>query len=137
MAEIIRYRTGFDRQTGALLRGRPHLVQSLQHIWLTRLESVVMLLSYGSGLRSFLAQDITPGLVLDFYHEVVTTAHRWEPEARINQLQLVYLTSRGQLGLEYAGIYYPEGRFGNYTIDEPLNATYPITDRERLARAVA
>lgn len=137
MAEIIRYRTGIDRETGALLRGRPHLVQSLQHIWMTRVESVVMLLSYGSSLRSFLAEDVTPQLVLDFYREMVTTAHRWEPEARIDRLQLVYLTKTGKLGLEYAGTYYPEGRFDNYAISEALNATYPLTDRERLTRSVA
>lgn len=134
MAAIVRYRTGIDGETGELLRGFAHVAQSLAVIWITRTNLRVMLLKFGSDIRSFLSEDITPAMVLELYDELVTTAHRWEPEYRISGLQLVHLNRTGGLGLRHDGTYYPEGRFGNYAIAEPMGALAPIAARESIAR---
>ncbi|WP_279480257.1 integrase [Aureimonas sp. SK2] len=137
MAAIVRYRTGIDRQTGKVLVGFDHVRQSLGVIWTTKVNRRLMLLDFGSSLRRFLAEDITPSLVMEIYDELVTSAHKWEPEYRISDLQLVHLKRTGGLGLAHGGTYYPEGRFGNYAIAENANTIYPLADRERLSRAVA
>lgn len=128
MAGAVRYRSGIDETTGRPLVGVPHLVQSLAKIWRTPRNSVgsrSMLLSFGNDLRSVLAEDLTPEIALLIYNELVASAARWEPEYLLTQLQLVRMTEGGALGLKHGGIYYPEGRFGNYAlaIDLSLNGS--------------
>ena len=118
MARAIRYRTGVDARTVKPLTGFPHVQQSLAFIWMTRTNTMAMLLDYGSDLRGNLAEDLTPALALDIYDDFVTAAHRWEPEYRLMTLRFVSLTEQGALGLAYSGIYFPEGRFNNYNIAE-------------------
>ncbi|MGC4409619.1 integrase [Rhizobium rosettiformans] len=127
MAGEIRYRTGIDARTGQILTGPAHLAQSLSKIWRTRLDSRVMLLAFGADLRSLLSEDLTPAIALLIYNEMVASAARWEPEYLITQLQLVTLRDTGTLGIRDGGIYFPEGRFGNYdvAVDLGLRSTTP------------
>lgn len=137
MAQAVRYRTGIDRTTGKPLVGWAHVQQSLTVIWTTRLGELVMLLPFGSNLRSWLAEDLTPATALGIYGDLVGAAHRWEPEYRISTLQFVLANRDGALGLRHGGTYYPEGRFGNYDLAIPVGAGAPIIVREQLARRVA
>lgn len=114
MAGALKIRAGIDERTGKVITGPAHLAQSLSKIWHTRLDTRVMRLSFGSDLRSLLAEDLTPAIALLIYNELVATAARWEPEYRLTQLQLVKLTAGGALGLRHGGLYFPEGRFGNF-----------------------
>jgi phage baseplate assembly protein W len=118
----VRYRTGTCARTGLFLRGWPHCAQSLGKIWQTRLGTRSMRLAFGSELRSHLGEDITPELALDIYTDLTVAAHTYEDEYRVQQMQLVALTREGVLGLSHSGIYYPEGRFGNYEDAEPVTA---------------
>lgn len=122
MAATVRYRTGIDGRTGKVLTGAAHLIQSLETIWMTRLDQLVMHLDFGSDLRGHLAEDLTPALALAIYNDLVTAVHKFEPEYRIDELQLVLMTEGGALGLRHGGLYYPEGRFGNYAIAVPFRA---------------
>lgn len=114
MAGALRIRSGIDERTGKIITGPVHLTQSLRKIWHTRLGTRVMRLTFGADLRSLLAEDLTPAIALLLYNEMVASAAAWEPEYRIDQLQLVRMTAGGALGIRHGGLYYPEGRFGNY-----------------------
>lgn len=116
MAGEIRYRTGRDQRTGEMISGPRHLAQSLGKIIDTRLNTMPMLLDFGMDLRSFLSEDLTPALALTIYTDIAAAFARWEPEYEIQQIQLVRLTDAGALGLRHGGLYYPEGRFGNYEL---------------------
>lgn len=130
MAGAVRYRNGFNPQTGERLQGAAHLAQSLGKIWGTRLDERAMLLAFGSDLRSLLAEDLTPSIALLIYNELVASAARWEPEYSITQLQLVSLTEGGMLGLRHGGIYFPEGRFGNFDLAVALTLPpIPLTKK--------
>jgi phage baseplate assembly protein W len=121
MAGAIRYRMGIDAVTGEPISGVRHLVQSLGKIWTTRLDSLPMLLDFGNNLRGLLSEDIEPALSLAIYNEMVLSAARWEPEYELTELQLVLLKETGTLGLRHGGLYYPEGRLGNYEYAVPLS----------------
>jgi phage baseplate assembly protein W len=121
VAGAIQYRVGMDALTGGVLVGMPHMLQSLGMIWETRLETVPMLLDFGSNLRGLLAEDVEPAIALAVYNELVISAALWEPEYEIAELQLVRLTEGGALGVRHGGIYYPEGRLGNYDIAVPVS----------------
>lgn len=114
MAGALRIRSGIDERTGKVITGPAHLAQSLGKIWHTRVGSRVMRLTFGADLRSLLSEDLTPAIALLLYNEMVATAAKWEPEYRINQLQLVKMTEGGALGVRHGGLYFPEGRYGNF-----------------------
>ncbi|MFC6444563.1 GPW/gp25 family protein [Shinella zoogloeoides] len=128
MAGEIRYRVGINARTGKLLTGPAHLAQSLGKIWHTRIGARVMRLTFGADLRSLLSEDLTPSIALLLYNEMVASAALWEPEYLLGQLQLVTMTDGGRLGIRHGGLYFPEGRFGNYdlAVDLGLRATTPV-----------
>lgn len=121
MAGEIRYRSGRDARTGEIITGPKHLAQSLGKIWSTPVDTMPMLLDFGNRLRSYLSEDLTPTLALQIYGELAASAARWEPEYELKQIQLVRLSEGGALGLRHGGIYYPQGRYGNYEIAVDLS----------------
>lgn len=135
--QAIRYRSGIDASSGRIITGRKHLAQSIATIWATRPGERIMLLSFGSNLRSHLAEDITGPLALEIYDDLIQTVIDWEPEYRIAEMQLVSLTLKGGLGIQHGGIYYPEGRFGNYAISEKFGRVTDLAQYERLARSAS
>ena len=135
--QAVRYRTGIDKTTGKLLVGWAHVQQSLAVIWTTRFEERVMLLDFGSNLRSWLAEDLTPATALGIYGDLIEAAHKWEPEYRVATLQFVLADRGGSLGLRHGGVYYPEGRLGNYERGIQVGAGAPIIIREQMTRRVA
>lgn len=130
----IRYRTGIDRYTGQILTGWAHVRQSLEVIWTTRIGTLVMLLDFGSDLRSWLSEDIDTTTALGIYDELIRSAEAYEPEYRIKELQLLRITRDGGLGLRHTGLYYPEGRYGNYGLALPVGGRLALT-ADRLRRA--
>lgn len=122
MAGEVKFRTGISADTGKPISGVEHLFQSLGKIWATHLNTRVMRLNFGSDLRSLLSEDLTPAIALLIYNELVISAAQFEPEYQLTELQLVTLTEFGVLGIRHAGVYYPEGRFGNYDLAVPVTA---------------
>ncbi len=108
------------------LVGWPHVVQSLAIIWMTRLDTRVMRLDFGSDHFSLLAEDITPDLALRLYDALIGAAHKHEPEYRIRTMQLVKVARDGTLAVRHGGVYYPEGRFGIYDFEQDVTATAPL-----------
>ena len=137
MAQALRYRVGIDERTGEILVGWAHVQQSLATIWTTALKARVMRLDFGSRLRTWLAEDLTPETALGLYGDLVEATCRFEPEYRISRLQFVDATRLGGLGLRHAGTYYPEGRLGNRRDAVAIGTGAPIILRETLARRVA
>lgn len=112
----IAYRSDMDMTTGEIITGWPCVVQSLDLIWRTPLNSLVMALDFGSEVRSWLSEDMTQATAIGLYDDLISSAKNYEPEYRIKEIQLVRLTRIGGLGLRHTGLYYPEGRLGNYDI---------------------
>jgi hypothetical protein len=132
--QAVRYRSGIDARTGRIISGQVHLAQSLAKIWLTRIGEREMLLDFGTDLRSHLAEDVTGALALEIYDDLTTSVYRNEPEYRVAEMQLVSLTRVGGLGLRHGGIYYPEGRFGNYALQEKFGGVAALARYENVAR---
>ncbi len=133
--QAIRYRSGLDARTGRLIRGQIHLAQSVALIWTTRVGERIMLLGFGSDLRSHLSEDVNPALALALYDDMAQSIIDWEPEYRMVDFQLVSLTRKGGLGIRHAGLYYPEGRYGNYTFVERFGTVSDLASYEGLALA--
>jgi phage baseplate assembly protein W len=123
----IRYRVGIDQSNGQLLVGYDHVLQSLEKIFLTVPQELVMLLAFGANLLGEIGHNLYAGEVLRIYAIIVGSIQKWEPEFRVAKMALVSATQQGGLALALSGTYYPEGRFGNYAISEPASFNVRLT----------
>lgn len=122
----IRYRTGISSRDGRPLTGYAHLAQSLDKIVTTIPTEIVMLLDFGLDPTRRLGRNISPMLAAQLYRDVIVAVHKSEPEYRIVRLQLAGLDRIGGMNLYFEGRYFPEGRFGNYALEEPANFNVPL-----------
>jgi uncharacterized protein len=129
----VNYRSGISGRTGRPLIGAAHLEQSLDIIVTTFKTEIVMLLDFGFDPTRRLGRNISATLAAQFYRDLVTEVHRWEPEYRIARMQLVSLDRIGGLTLYVEGRYYPEGRLGNYAFWQPSNFNFPLSLMNRNA----
>lgn len=128
---MIRYRGGISARTGAPLTGYAHLEQSLGKIVMTIPTERVMRLDFGLDPTRRLGRNISPLLAAQLYRDLVIAVHKWEPEYRILRMQLVGLDRIGGLAIYIEGRYFPEGRFGNYALEEPANFNIPLALAQR------
>jgi phage baseplate assembly protein W len=133
----IRYRVGLDRVTLQPLVGWPHCQQSVQMILKTAVGARVMRLEFGSKQISGIGRNLVPPVVLDLYVDAVTAVHRQETEYRIRSIQLVSVSRTGSLALRTRGLYYPEGRLGNYDLVEAADGSFVIAASQAANREVA
>lgn len=125
----VRYRAGIDCSTGRPLAGWEHCRQSLAIILTTMKGERVMRLGFGSDILGKIGRNLTPPVVLAIYQDIVaaiTHPRYGEPEFRLRRVQIVEVTRPGGLQMRLWGDYYPEGRFGNFALVEPQNATFPL-----------
>lgn len=124
---MIRYRSGIDRRTGQALTGFDHVRQSIEVILTTHLTERWMLLEFGHpGLR-VIGRNLTAPVILSLYKETRRVIRRWEPEYDITRFRLLAAEATGTLALGTSGTYYPEGRFGNFAIAEPVDADFTLS----------
>jgi phage baseplate assembly protein W len=131
-------RTGFDAETGAVVRGRAHAEQSVRCILATRTDTRVMRLDFGSDLRALRGENLTAVNVLRAYAEIVAAVHSQEPEVRFRSVRPVHLDGRaGAIGFQLSYQYYPFGRLGDYSVWEDADMRVPVTALARGSGAVS
>lgn len=123
---MINYRSGLSAETGAPLTGYAHLQQSLLKIIMTIPTERVMRLDFGLDPARRLGRNISAILAATLYHDLVVAVHAYEPEFRIARMQLLEVTRLGGLAVYIEGKYFPEGRLGNYRLEEPANFNIPL-----------
>ena len=134
MAERV-IRTGVDMITGRILRGRAHAEQSVLVILSIHIDTLVMLLDFGSDLRALRGENMTAVNVLKAYAEIVRAIHAWEPNVRIRKIEPMFLQGRaGAIGFALAYLHYPYGHLGDYSVVETADMRVPVT---ALARGLA
>ena len=111
---------GIDRETGALLRGWPHVVQSLGVLFTTRFGQRVMRRHFGSEVPSLLGENLTPATILRFMTAIVATIDLWEPRFRIVKIDIAPANTperlrTGRLSLAVRGEYRPRAHLGDLT----------------------
>jgi len=111
---------GLDDQTGKVLGGFAHVVQSLGIIFTTSLRSRVMRRTFGSLNPAVLGRSMTPPVILRWKTALIIAIELWEPRYRAD---FVYDTGQdtsadvraGQLSFVISGAYLPRGHLGDPT----------------------
>ena len=120
------YRAGVDRVTGKPLTGYAHLEQCVAFIVQSMRGDVVMLYDLGADVDREIGRNMHRGMLLSLYSRIITSIHRWELEYRVRKIAAVALERTGGLSIAIEGVYYPEGRFGNYKLAEPTALNIPL-----------
>lgn len=119
-----RLRTGINRETGQLLRGFDHAVQSVRVILSTRRNTRIMRLAFGSDLRKLRGENLTADNVLKAYAEMVGAVHSQEPNIRIMEILPWRLDGRaGVIGFLLSVLHFPFGHLGDYSVRESREIT--------------
>lgn len=111
--------TGVDRDTGMILTGWPHVVQSMGVILTTHFGSRVMRRWFGSLIPALLGQNIGAAAVLRVT-TAIFAALEFEPRFALTRVRVLSNADElrtGRLRLELEGQYRPRGHLGDFTVE--------------------
>lgn len=108
---------GLDAETGGIIQGWPHVVQSLQDIFTTRFGSRIMREWYGSFVPHLMGRNITTKEVTPFFAAITSAIEQWEPRYRVSRIQIVSVTRTGALHFFLEGQYRPRAVYGDFTVE--------------------
>ncbi|MGJ4927470.1 GPW/gp25 family protein [Bradyrhizobium sp. HKCCYLRH3095] len=122
---------GLDRQTGRLLDGWPHVVQSIMLIFTTGFGERMLRRWCGSAVPQLLGNSLTEATVVSFFAAIVTsleikerdTGLPREPRFRITKITPRKVDRTGELRIEISGVYMPRGHLGDFTPEDTRNIT--------------
>ena len=106
---------GFNAETGSILTGWLHVIQSLRDIFDTRFGTRIMREWYGSFVPNLLGRLITPDEVVPYFAAITSAIEQWEPRFRVTQITVVKVTRDCQLHVYLDGEYRPRAVYGDFT----------------------
>lgn len=118
--------TGFNRETGAILRDFDHVRQSIGVILTTPIGSRVMRREFGSEIFDLIDRPMTERVILAIYAAAAVAIARWEPRYALTGCKLITAGADGALSLEFNGTYFPRGHLGDFTPDGDRRVIIPI-----------
>lgn len=130
-------RAGIDRQTGKLLTGWDHCVQSIAVTLTTRIGSRVMRRGFGSAALELQDRNATARRIMQIYAAVAAAIKRWEPGFRLQTIQLKRGGADGVFAFELTGIFFPRGHLGDYSVSEARSAVLAANDNGLVEVAAA
>jgi phage baseplate assembly protein W len=121
-------RAGMDARTGRLVTGWDHCVQSIATILTTRIGTRVMRRAFGSAALDLQDRNATPQRIMEIYTGIAAALKRWEPGFRLQSIKLTQGGADGVFAFEIAGLFFPAGHLGDYSIREERSAVLGATD---------
>lgn len=130
-------RVGMDAQTGKLLTGWDHCVQSIGKILTTRVGQRVMRRAFGSAALDLQDRNATPMNIMRVYTAIAAALRQWEPGFRLRTIHLIRAGADGVFAFEITGVFYPNGHLGDYSTSEEREVALAADTGLRLVREAA
>lgn len=108
---------GLDRNTGGMITGWEHVVQSLQDIFTTSFGERIMREWYGSQVPYLLGRLITPREITGYFAELLAPIEQFEPRFRVKQILPLKVSREGAFHFQMDGAYRPRAMYGDFTIE--------------------
>ncbi len=127
---------GLNRETGKLLTGWPHVVQSLIVLFTSHFGSRVMRRIFGSDVPRLLGQNITPRTLLRYVGAIRIAVIFWEPRWRVTRVLMDPKINTpenlraGIFAMTIYGTYRPRGHLGDFT-PAPGETSLTITSGDK------
>ena len=105
-----------------MLVGWPHVVQSLEVIFMTRFHERVLRRWVGSFVPHILGELATERNITRFYWAIAGAIDLWEPDYRVEKVTLVGTSSevyrQGHMVVQNYGVYRPRAHLGDTTPEQ-------------------
>lgn len=108
---------GMDAETGRVLAGWEHVVQSIKDILSTNFGERIMREWYGSFVPALLGSQLNNREALRFFAALTSALEQWEPRYRIVRIVPMAVQRDGVLRLQIEGEFRPRALFGDLTPD--------------------
>lgn len=106
---------GIDWQTGKIISGFDHVLQSLGIIWTTRIGQRVIREYFGNPGITLLGQIANEANIVRFWQVLVMVTNFWEPRFQITKVLVTKVTELGEILVTLEGEYRPRGHLGDPT----------------------
>ena len=104
-----------DHHTGALLDGWAHVVQSIETILVTRLNTRVFMRQFGSDVPAMVDMPMNDANIMALYVSVAEAIDRWEPRFELTDVTLS-TGADGAMSLQLKGNHLPNAHLGDETV---------------------
>jgi len=108
---------GLNAETGSVLTGWEHVLQSLSDIFTTGFGERIIREWYGSFVPNLLGQLITPDEVTPFFVAITSAIEQWEPRFRVTEIKVLKATREGALHFYLDGEYPPRAMYDDFTVE--------------------
>lgn len=130
-------RAGMNAETGRLLTGWDHCVQSIATVLTTRVGTRLMRRAFGSAALDLQDRNATPQRIMQIYVAVAAALKRWEPGFRLQSIKLTQAGGDGVFAFEISGAFFPRGHLGDYSVSEARSAVLASNDNGYGLKVVA
>ncbi|MEI2387478.1 baseplate assembly protein [Breoghania sp. JC706] len=123
-------RTGMNAETGEVLTGWDHCVQSLAKILRTRVNTRVMRRHFGSRVPELQDANASPLTLFELYvalAEAIDDPDTGEPGYSLRSIEMAVGGRDGRFVFILEGTFYPRGHLGDFSISEDRRAAIPAT----------
>ena len=118
-----------NHDTGDAVEGWAHVVQSIQTILGTRLNTRVFRREFGSEVPAFVDAPMNDATVLGLYVAVAEALERWEPQFELTDV-VVEGAETGAITMTLIGNHRPNAHMGDLsTVDDETQTIHVMRDR--------
>ena len=103
-----------NHHTGGSVEGWAHVVQSIETILVTRLNTRVFARAFGSDVPALVDAPMNDVNVMALYVSIAEAIERWEPRFELTDIQL-QAGHNGVISIELSGTYRPNAHLGDLT----------------------
>jgi len=114
---------GINRETGRVLTGWEHVLQSIQDIITTRFGERTMREWYGSTVPSILGKNITAATITTFMAAFAAAVEQYEPRVRVVNFSTIDLGRDGRVVMQMEVNYRPRATLGDFTVEGARKVT--------------
>ena len=126
-----------DHHTGGTVAGWDHVLQSIETILITRLDTRVFRRDFGSDLAELIDAPMNDAGVLGLYVAVAEAIELWEPRFELTDISLE-AAETGAVSIQLAGNHRPHAHLGDYSsVNDDARSVRLQADRVKLWRLVA
>jgi phage baseplate assembly protein W len=116
----------FDHHSGAPIFGWAHVVQSIETILATRINTRVFMRQFGSEIPAMVDMPMNDANILALYVAVAEAIDQWEPRFELTDVSLSP-SAAGVMELQLKGNHLPNAHLGDDTV---------ITDETQVIRVL-
>lgn len=122
---------GMSRETGRVLTGWDHVLQSIQDIITTRFGERAMREWYGSTVPLILGRNITAATITTFMAAFAASVEQFEPRVKVVRFSTVDLGRDGRVRMQMEVNYRPRATLGDFTVEGARKVTIAAAEDGR------